>query len=178
VYLDLGAYGGPDHLARAEETARVVGRSAPNVDMRLRVVPAGDLVEALVAGTGSTRMLSLRRAMLRVAETVADDVGAHSLATGESIGQKSSQTGPNLRTTDAAANRPVYRPLLTRDKDDIVAQARDIGTFVDATTNVGCERVAPDFPETAATLEQVVAAEPDDLLERAEGLAAERHIVD
>ncbi|AEN07138.1 tRNA sulfurtransferase [Halolamina sp.] len=178
VYLDLGAYGGADHLARAEETARVVGRSAPHVDMRLRVVPAGALVEELVAATDATRMLSLRRAMLRTAEAVADDIGAHSLATGESVGQKSSQTGPNLRTTDAAAGRPVYRPLLTRDKPEIVEQAREIGTFVDATMNVGCERVAPDYPETNATVEQVVAAEPDDLLEQAAALAKNRYVVE
>lgn len=176
VYLDLGAYGGPDHLARAEETARVVGRYAPHIDMRLRVVPAGELVDDLVAATDATRMLSLRRAMLRTAEGVAGDIGAHSLATGESAGQKSSQTGPNLRTTDAAADRPVHRPLLTRDKPDIVEQARDIGTFVDATMDVGCERVAPEYPETNATVEQVAAAEPGDLLKRAEALAAERDV--
>lgn len=178
VYLDLGAYGGPDHLARAEETARVVGRYAPHIDMRLRVVPAGELVEDLVAATEATRMLSLRRAMLRTAEGVAEDVGAHSLATGEAVGQKSSQTGPNIRTTDAAADRPVYRPLLTRDKPDIVEQAREIGTFVDATMNVGCERVAPEYPETNATVAQVEEAEPDDLLERAAALAAERYVVE
>ncbi|WP_435115391.1 tRNA sulfurtransferase [Halolamina sp. C58] len=177
VYLDLGDYGGPDHLARATETARTVARSAPHVDARLRVVPAGDLVDDLVAETGPTRMLSLRRAMLRVAEAVADDVGAHSIATGESIGQKSSQTGPNVRVTDAAASLPVHRPLLTRDKPEIVEQAREIGTFVDATTNVGCERVAPDYPETNATLAEVEAAEPDDLLARAAALADERSVV-
>jgi len=144
--------------------------------MRLRVVQAGEFVDDLVAATEATRMLSLRRAMLRAAEGVADDVGAHSLATGESVGQKSSQTGPNVRTTDAAADRPVHRPLLSRDKPEIVEQAREIGTFVDATMNVGCERVAPEYPETNATLERVEAAEPVDLLERAEALAAERSI--
>jgi thiamine biosynthesis protein ThiI len=178
VYLDLGPYGGADHLARAEETAREVARSAPHVDMRLRVVPAGELVADLVAATEPTRMLSLRRAMLGTAAAVADDVGAHSLATGESMGQKSSQTGPNLRTTDAAVGRPVHRPLLSRDKPDIVEQARDIDTFVDATMNVGCERVAPEYPETNATLEQVEAAEPADLLDRAYALAADRYVVD
>ncbi|MFW5934718.1 MAG: tRNA sulfurtransferase [Halolamina sp.] len=177
VYLDLGEYGGPDHLARAIETAGTVARSAPHVDARLRVVPAGELVDELVAATGPTRMLSLRRAMLRVAEAVAADVGAHSIATGESIGQKSSQTGPNVRVTDAAATLPVHRPLLTRDKPEIVAQAREIGTFVDATMNVGCERVAPDYPETNATIEGVEAAEPDDLLDRAAALAEERYVV-
>lgn len=176
VYLDLGDYGGSDHLARAIETAGTVARSAPHVDARLRVVPAGDLVDDLVAATGPTRMLSLRRAMLRTAEAVAEDVGAHSVATGESIGQKSSQTGPNVRVTDAAASLPVHRPLLTLDKPEIVERAREIGTFVDATVNVGCERVAPNYPETNATLADVEAAEPDDLLDRAAALADERSV--
>lgn len=177
VYVDLGEYGGPDHLARAEETARTVGRYAPHLDVRLRVVPAGDLVADLAAATGATRMLSLRRAMLRMAETVAEDVGAHSVATGEAIGQKSSQTGANLRATDAATSLPVHRPLLTRDKPDVVEQARAIGTFRDATMNVGCERVAPSHPETRATTEQVERAEPDDLLDRAAEVAANRYVV-
>lgn len=176
VYVDLGEFGGPDHLARAEETARRVGSYAPHLDTRLNVVPAGDLVADLAAATDATRMLSLRRAMLRMAEVVAADVGAHSVATGESIGQKSSQTGANLRTTDAATSLPVHRPLLTRDKPDIVEQARAIGTFRDATMNVGCERVAPTHPETRATLEQVERAEPDDLLARAADVAAERYV--
>jgi thiamine biosynthesis protein ThiI len=176
VYLDLGDYGGSDHLARAIETAETVARSAPHVDARLRVVPAGDLVDDLVAATGPTRMLSLRRAMLRTAEAVAEDVGAHSVATGESIGQKSSQTGPNVGVTDAAASLPVHRPLLTLDKPEIVERAREIGTFVDATVNVGCERVAPNYPETNATLADVEAAEPDDLLDRAAALADERSV--
>ena len=177
VYLDLGDYGGSDHLARAVETAGTVARSAPHVDARLRVVPAGDLVDDLVAATGPTRMLSLRRAMLRTAEAVAEDVGAHSVATGESIGQKSSQTGPNVRVTDPATSLPIHRPLLTRDKPEITEQARDIGTFLDATINVGCERVAPNYPETNARLSEVEAAEPDDMLDRAAALADERYVV-
>lgn len=178
VYVDLGEFGGPDHLARAEETARTVGRYAPHLDTRLRVVPAGDLVADLAATTGATRMLSLRRAMLRMAETVARDVGAHAVATGESVGQKSSQTGPNLHVTDAATSYPVFRPLLTRDKPEIVERARAIGTFHDATMNVGCERVAPDHPETNATLAAVEDAEPEKLLGRAEDVAITRSVVD
>jgi thiamine biosynthesis protein ThiI len=178
VYVDLGEYGGADHRARAVETVGWLRRRAPNTDRRLRIVPAGPLVERLVNEVGDTRMLSLRRAMLRMAATVADDVGAHAVATGESIGQKSSQTGPNLAVTDAAVDRPVHRPLLTWDKTDIVAAARDLGTFDDATLPVGCERVAPSHPETAATLAAVRAVEPDDFLERAASLAREATVVD
>jgi thiamine biosynthesis protein ThiI len=131
-----------------------------------------------VEAVGDTRMLSLRRAMLRMAAVVADGVGAHAVATGESLGQKSSQTGPNLAVTAAAVDSPVHRPLLTWDKADIVACARELGTFDDATLPVGCERVAPTHPETAATLAAVRAAEPDDLLDRAARVAREVTVVD
>jgi thiamine biosynthesis protein ThiI len=178
LYVDLGDYGGPDHRARAVETARVLRRYAPAHLDRLWIAPAGDLVADLTDSVGDTRMLSLRRAMLAVAESVAQRVVAHSLTTGESLGQKSSQTGPNLAVTDAAVSLPVHRPLLTRDKNDVTEQARRIGTFDDSTLPVGCERVAPPHPETNATLAAVVAAEPEDLLERARSLAESVEHVD
>jgi thiamine biosynthesis protein ThiI len=141
-------------------------------------VPAGDLVADLAASVADTRMLSLRRAMLAAAEALADRVGAHSVTTGESLGQKSSQTGANLAVTDAAVSLPVHRPLLTRDKNDVTEQARQVGTFDDSTLPVGCERVAPPHPETNATLAEVVAAEPDDLLDRARALVESAEVVD
>jgi thiamine biosynthesis protein ThiI len=178
LYVDLGSYGGADHRARAVETVEPLRRRAPNADVALRVVEGGPLVERLVATVGDTRMLSLRRAMLRMAAVVAEREGADAVATGESIGQKSSQTGPNLAVTDAAVDLPVHRPLLTRDKHEIVAAARDLGTFADATLPVGCERIAPTRPETAATRAAVVAAEPDDLLDRAATAARAVTVVD
>ncbi|WP_232819709.1 tRNA sulfurtransferase [Haloprofundus halophilus] len=178
LYVDLGEFGGPDHEARAVSTMRRLAAFAPGFDVRPRVVSAGDLVAELAAEVGATRMLSLRRTMLRIGETVARDVGAHAVVTGESLGQKSSQTGPNFAVTDAVTSLPVYRPLLTRDKSDIVAQARRIGTYDDSTLPVGCERVAPSRPETNAALADVEAAEPEGLLRRAEEAAADVRTVE
>ncbi len=109
VYVDLGEYGGADHRARALEVCRTVAERAPRADLRPRVVDGGAFVERVVEATDNTRMLSLRRAMLAAAEGVAETVGAHSVATGEALGQKSSQTGANLAVTDAAVSRPVHR---------------------------------------------------------------------
>ncbi|MFB6073833.1 MAG: tRNA sulfurtransferase [Haloarculaceae archaeon] len=172
VYVDLGEYGGVDHRARAESTVETLAAYAPTLDTDLRVVEAGDLVADLVESVEATRMLSLRRAMLAMAEAIAERVGAVGVATGEAIGQKSSQTSANLAVTDAAVDLPVHRPNLTRDKAEITERAREIGTYDESTIPAGCNRVAPAYPETSATLEQVRAAEPDDLLERARALAA------
>ncbi|MGQ4554808.1 THUMP domain-containing protein [Halobellus sp. GM3] len=167
VYVDLGDYGGPDHRARAIEVIRTLQARAPRADLRPRVVDGGAFVDRIVDATRDTRMLSLRRAMLAAAEGVAEGERAHSVATGEALGQKSSQTGGNLAVTDAAVSLPVHRPLLTVDKPDIVAEARDLGTYSDATLPVGCDRIAPSHPETNATPAAVAAAEPEGLLEMA-----------
>ncbi|MFB6301569.1 MAG: tRNA sulfurtransferase [Haloferacaceae archaeon] len=178
TYVDIGDYGGADHRVRAVETIHRLARYAPNEDLRPRVVDAGDIVADLVATVGDTRMLSLRRAMLAAGAALADHVGADAVVTGESIGQKSSQTGPNLAVTTAAVDRPVHRPLLTWDKEEIVAAARDLGTFEDATVSAGCQRVAPAHPSTNASLGAVVAAEPDDLLDRARAAGREARTLD
>jgi thiamine biosynthesis protein ThiI len=173
VYVALGDYGGPDHVARALETVRPLAARAPNHDLSLRVVRAGDLVAELTETVVDTRMLSLRRLMLAAGEAVAEGAGASAVVTGECIGQKSSQTAPNVAATDDATDLPVHRPLLTRDKTDVTAMARDLGTFDDSTIPVGCERLSPPHPETNATVAAVRAAEPDDLLERARALVKE-----
>ena len=178
VYLDLGDYGGPDHEARAIETVRSLARYAPDQDMRVRKIPVGEEMDLLVESVGKSRMLSYRRFMYRVAEHIAREVGAHGIVTGEAIGQKSSQTPPNLAVTSRATDLPIHRPLLTLDKNEITEKARAIGTYVDSTIPAGCNRIAPDFPVTNATLEKVLADEPEDLFERAADAAARIEVVE
>ncbi|WP_324661712.1 tRNA sulfurtransferase [Haloarcula sediminis] len=176
VYVDLGDYGGPDHRARARATVETLASYAPSEAMAMHVVDAGDVVADLETEVGDLRMLVLRRFMLATAETVAEDEGAVGVVTGEAIGQKSSQTSANIAVTDAAVSLPVHRPLVAMDKADITNHARDIGTFEDATVDTGCNRVAPELPETNADLDAVRAAEPDDLFERARACATSREV--
>lgn len=168
LYFDFEQYGGVDHVARAVESARTLRSYGPNHARDLRIAPAGAVADRLVEEVGPTRMLSLRRFMLRVGERVAEETDAVGIVTGEAIGQKSSQTSANLALTDQVTRLPVHRPLLTWDKQEIIAQARRIGTYEDSRIEAGCNRIAPDYPETNAALEEVEAAEPN-----LEGLVAE-----
>jgi thiamine biosynthesis protein ThiI len=170
VYVDLGEYGGVDHRARAEAAAERLAALAPEYDMSLRIAAAGDIVAELVERVDDARMLSLRRAMLAIAEGIAEEHDAVGIVTGEAVGQKSSQTTANLAVTDRATQLPVHRPLLTMDKTDIMERARELGTYEESSIPAGCNRVAPSYPETNADLSTVEAVEPDDLLERARAL--------
>jgi signal transduction histidine kinase len=62
--------------------------------------------------------------MLRIAEAIARGAGALGLVTGESLGQVSSQTLPNLDAIGRATTLPVLRPLLGMDKGEIIERAR------------------------------------------------------
>ena len=76
-----------------------------------------------------------------------------------------------------ATRLPIHRPLVTADKSDITARAREVGTYRDSTIPAGCNRIAPTYPETNATLEQVRDAEPDALFEWAREAAENCELV-
>ncbi len=178
VYVDLGPYGGPDHEARAMATVDRLAEFAPTVDLRPVRVPAGEALERIEATTDTGRMLAVRRFMLRVAEHVAVDLDAAGIVTGEALGQKSSQTAPNFAVTDPATDLPVHRPLFAWDKQDVVQRAREIGTFEDATMQVGCDRLSPSNPATGGSLARQREREPDALFEWARAAAARAERLD
>ena len=71
----------------------------------------------------------LRRYMMRIAQTLAENTGCLALITGESIGQVASQTVPSLAATNDVCTLPVFRPLIAFDKEDIVTIAKKIDTY-------------------------------------------------
>ena len=178
LYVDLGTYGGVDHRLRAEETTARLARYAPNFDLRLRVAPGGDGIERIASALDMYRMLATRRFMLRIAARVAEQAGAVGIVTGESIGQKSSQTTTNLAVTSAVTDRPVHRPLLSMDKTAISDRAKEIGTYDDSTIDAGCHRLATDRAATNPPVERVASAEPDAVADLAKAAADRIETVD
>jgi thiamine biosynthesis protein ThiI len=99
-------------------------------DSRLYVVTFGPAQRRLsTAGAGRLQVLSQRRLMVRVASALGERLGADALVTGDSLGQVASQTLPNLAVVEEAAGLPLLRPLIDRDKAEIVEVARELGTY-------------------------------------------------
>ncbi len=71
----------------------------------------------------------MRRYMMRIAEALSRRDGCLALVTGESIGQVASQTVAALACTDEAATQPIFRPLISFDKQEIISVAEKIGTY-------------------------------------------------
>jgi tRNA uracil 4-sulfurtransferase len=113
------------------------------------------------AGPAELAVVLYRRMMMRVADLLADKLGAQGLVTGENLGQVASQTVVNIKTIESAARHLVLRPLLTYDKQETVALARQIGSFdVSALPFEDCcSLFVPPHPATAARLADVERAE-------------------
>jgi thiamine biosynthesis protein ThiI len=129
---------------------------------RLYLVPFGEIQRQIVAAVlRPLRVVLYRRMMIRIAEVIARKERTRALVTGESLGQVASQTLENLTVIEEAATMPVLRPLIGMDKQEIIDQARSIGTFDTSAVpdQDCCQLFVPAHPATKATLADVTAAE-------------------
>jgi len=124
-----------------------------------------------------------KRIMVRLADAIADREGAEVLVTGENLGQVSSQTLASLRAIDAVARRPIIRPLIGFDKQEIVDRAKAIGTYEVSKGPEICDLLGPPRPATHARLDQILEEEAKLPLDRLvaeclEGVEPERFKAD
>ncbi len=74
------------------------------------------------------RQITLKSLMATAASEIAASEGIPAAATGDSLGQVSSQTLTHLTAIDAAATVPILRPLVGMDKQAIIDLSRTVGT--------------------------------------------------
>ncbi len=125
---------------------------------RLYLVPFGEIQRQIVASVARPlRVVLYRRMMLRIAEVIARQDRAKALVTGESLGQVASQTLDNMAVIEQAARLPVLRPLVGMDKQEIIDQARRIGTFdISSIPDQDCcQLFVPKHPATKARFDDV-----------------------
>ena len=129
---------------------------------RLWLVPFGEIQrEVVLSVPAPLRVIAYRRLMSRIAEAVARQTGALALVTGESLGQVASQTLENLARTTEVVSMPVLRPLIGTDKEEIIREARAIGTYeisIEPDQDC-CTLFVPKHPETRASADAIRAAE-------------------
>ncbi len=103
----------------------------------------------------------MRRLMVKIANRVCRRDGYGAIITGESLAQVASQTLPALGCTNAAAEFPVFRPVIGMDKIEITDISRKIGTYETSILPYEdcCTVFSPKHPRTRPTIEEVLDAE-------------------
>ncbi len=138
--------------------------------------PWGRVLELIVEKAPKNyRCLLCKRGMLFVASKLCQKVGAFGVVTGDSIGQKASQTLHNLVILSKGLQYPIFRPLLGLNKIEIEHIAREVGLWQEKHAG-GCLAVSPspktrgdvtklDLLWTRLRLEEVVEHELNRLIQ-------------
>lgn len=105
--------------------------SAYSGGFKLYIVSFTKIQEAIHKFCDGDFMITImRRIMFRIAERIAKQNKYQCIVTGENLGQVASQTVESMTVTNAVVkDLPVFRPLISFDKEDISKIAKDINTF-------------------------------------------------
>jgi thiamine biosynthesis protein ThiI len=166
---------------KARELTKILCRR--QLKARLFLVPFGELHQQdVLAVPPPLRVVIYRRFMVRIAEAIARRNNALALVTGDVIGQVASQTLENIAAVSQVSTMPILRPLVSCDKEEITADARELGTYETSILEDQdcCTLFTPELPSTRTTLRSVEEAEQvldvDALVEMAlQGLIMETH---
>lgn len=103
----------------------------------------------------------MRRLMVKIANRICQRDGYGAIITGESLAQVASQTLPALYCTNAAAEFPVFRPVIGMDKIEITEISRKIGTYETSIMPYEdcCTVFSPKHPRTKPKFDEVLDAE-------------------
>lgn len=126
--------------------------------VRLHVIPFTDIQQSIQAQIPeNVSMTTTRRLMMKISDLVREEIGALGIVTGESLGQVASQTLESLTAINAVTSTPIFRPLISMDKLDIIDIAREIGTYETSILPYEdcCTIFTPSCPKTKPKLEKV-----------------------
>lgn len=171
IHFHSQPYTDKNSQRNTEELVRLLTRH--QYKSTLYLVPFVEIQKQIMtlAPTGY-RVILYRRYMFRIAEYLARAEGALAMVTGENVGQVASQTLSNMRAIEEVTTLPILRPLAGDNKEEIVNDARRIGTYETSIEPYEdcCTVFVPKHPETRADLEKVHeiegSLEMDDLVER------------
>ncbi|QFF99713.1 tRNA 4-thiouridine(8) synthase ThiI [Psychrobacillus glaciei] len=126
--------------------------------VRLHVIPFTDIQQSIQAQIpDNVSMTTTRRMMMKIADLVREEIGALGIVTGESLGQVASQTLESLTAINAVTTTPIFRPLISSDKLDIIDIAQKIGTYETSILPYEdcCTIFTSSCPKTKPKLEKV-----------------------
>ncbi|WP_045434399.1 tRNA uracil 4-sulfurtransferase ThiI [Metamycoplasma canadense] len=105
----------------------------------------------------------MRRSFYRIAEKIAIRYNIKAISNGENLAQVASQTLESIYTISEVCNLPIFRPLLSFDKNETIKIAEKIKTMEISIQKAceTCELFAPKFPITKPTREEAIKLEKE-----------------
>ena len=97
--------------------------------LRLYLVPFKPFWDKCEEMPERMRLVLWRAYLFNIADRIAKERGYLGIVTGDNLGQVASQTLENMYAISRFVETPVYRPLISYDKEESVNLAKKIGTY-------------------------------------------------
>jgi len=147
VYFYNKPIAAEDHLLRFEETLKQLKKYHPGRKWFYHLFDM-EYANKKLLEIEKGRMLIHRHLMYKLADMLCEKENLQGIVTGEVLGQKSSQTSFNMMHSQKIVRRPIHRPLLSLNKQDIITKSKDLGFFEISKINSACSSLSPSSPAT------------------------------
>lgn len=172
IHFESMPYTSQNALNKVKDLARLLTKY--QASFKMHIVPFTDIqLKIYEVADESYAITLMRRMMVRIAEKLALQNQCKGLASGESLGQVASQTIESINVISQAIDMVMLRPLIGFEKNEIIAKAKEIGTYETSILPFEdcCTIFTPTAPVTKPKLEKVLyfeaKADFDNLLDQA-----------
>ncbi|MDD4497835.1 MAG: tRNA 4-thiouridine(8) synthase ThiI [Methanosarcinaceae archaeon] len=160
IYCNTCPYAEDAARERAFDCIRQLQTWAPGHQFTTYEISHGPSLRAFIeACDRKNTCLLCKRMMYREAFEIMNKEKASGIVTGSSLGQVASQTAANMYAEIYQLAIPIYHPLITYDKSEIVDIARRMGTFDISIRPAGSCTAVPERPEVKAEYDRIVEEE-------------------
>lgn len=163
--LHVHSYRSNEEMAADVEGKKILDLKAALAEYligsRLYLVPAYPFsVKASISLDEKIEMVMFRRFLFLLGQGLSRRVRCQAIVTGDSLGQVASQTLANLAAIDFDLALPVFRPLISYDKVDIVDLAKGISTYdISIRPYKDCCSIISRHPRTSVPVKVVKSIE-------------------
>ena len=155
VYFHSYPYTSMEAQKKVEDLAKIL--AGYGVETHLNIISFTEVQKVIKKKSPENfATLMLRACMMKATNLLADRINADCIITGESLAQVASQTVENLAVTEHFALRPLMRPLVGLDKEEIISTAIQIGTYNTSILPYEdcCVLFSPKHPVLRASIEE------------------------
>jgi tRNA uracil 4-sulfurtransferase len=128
LHMHMYAKGKEASKSKISDLLKVLKKYTPERQV-IYYAPAHIFQSYALKARGGYDLILLKRFLFAMAEEVAREEGAHTIVTGEALGQVASQTARNMISAQTTNDLLIMRPLVGFDKQEIVNLAKKLGTF-------------------------------------------------
>lgn len=152
LHCDNTPYG-KGSVEKVIKNARNLEKYSMGEKIRVYTIKYGEYLKQVIKDAPPRMTCVLcKSGMYQVAEMLCKEEDATAIVDGSSIGQVASQTLNNIEATRYHCRMPIFSPLISFDKLEIEAIAKNIGTYETSIIPDGGCAAVPKYPETHADL--------------------------